>query len=144
MKKKSFTGVLLILLSSHSFAGNNFQEQFVINSDETRQCYDIMVTAGIQNCMNELVNKKEHEKSEAYHLFLKKIKKNEGDIENPTAFISHIESSEKYYDLYVKNECAAFSYYETNDNSPAHAITYNHCLVSLYEKRIKFYKEYHQ
>ena len=135
MKKRI---ILMIFLPCYLYAE---AENVFVATKETKSCYKMTVTTAVQSCMAELAFDKETELNRVHGNFVDRLASEKDKIENYTVLILSVEKSKIKYSEYAKSQCEIYAA-SMVDKSPAMHIAYNHCLVTLYEKRMKFYKDF--
>lgn len=99
------------------------------------------VTTAVQSCMTELAFDKETELNRVHGNFVDRLASEKDKIENYTVLIASVEKSKIKYSEYVKSQCEIYAALMV-DKSPAMHIAYHHCLITLNNKRIEFYKKF--
>jgi hypothetical protein len=117
------------------------KSELIVITDEVQSCYDVGVTNGIQNCMISLSERKRNQYNNSYNEFMKISKSEKTLIINKSDFISDTEKAKKFYDEYINYECKVISDLSIKGTA-GYDIIFNNCLITLYDKRIHFYKNY--
>ncbi len=133
--------ILWILLFPCAVFSTQYKQLLSENTDSAQQCYNQVVSASIEACMNSLEYKTKRLYNKQFAIFTDDIQKDKDSFINYKDFITAIQNAKKDWDNYIVNECAAKeSLFEKNNYGSQ--IIKSDCLIQGYQQRIIYYKNY--